>query len=119
MGRWLARQRDHTFWRELTDGQRERLQALGVTPLPPEQETPAKAPRTASGAFERGIAALAQYKARTGSVGPVSRSHTEVLPDGSEVPLGVFLSNTKTRRRKLTPEKRAALASLGLDWAAT
>ncbi|MDV7220422.1 helicase [Streptomyces prunicolor] len=41
--------------------------------------------------------------------------HPEVLPDGSEVKLGVFLSNTKTRRAKLTTDK---LAAPGLEWAA-
>jgi hypothetical protein len=50
--------------------------------------------------------------------GPVSRSHVEVLPDGTEVKLGVFLSNTKSRRGKLTADKLQALADLGLDWAA-
>ncbi|MFJ8677598.1 hypothetical protein, partial [Streptomyces sp. NPDC093589] len=30
---------------------------------------------------------------------------------------GVFLTNTKTRRAKLTPDKLAALAERGLDWA--
>ncbi|MFC8175242.1 hypothetical protein [Streptomyces sp. NPDC057325] len=39
------------------------------------------------------------------------------MPDGTEVKLGVFLSNTKTRRAKLTVDKLAALASLGLEWA--
>ncbi|WP_079146891.1 helicase [Streptomyces griseochromogenes] len=34
------------------------------------------------------------------------------------VKLGVFLSNTKSRRAKLTPERLAALAALGLEWAA-
>ncbi len=64
------------------------------------------------------VAALAQYKDRTGSVGPVSRSHVEVLPDGTEVKLGVFLSNTKSRRGKLTADKLQALADLGPEWAA-
>ncbi|WP_425276527.1 hypothetical protein, partial [Streptomyces swartbergensis] len=58
------------------------------------------------------------YKARTGSVGPVSRSHIEVLPDGTEIRLGVFLSNSKSRRAKLSADKLQALADLGLDWAA-
>jgi hypothetical protein len=40
-----------------------------------------------------------------------------VLSDGSEVKLGVFLSNTQTRRAKLTADKLQALADLGLDWA--
>ncbi|XVV39719.1 hypothetical protein ACQPXT_40635 (plasmid) [Streptomyces sp. CA-100214] len=43
----------------------------------------------------------------------VHRSHAEALPDGSEVNLGVFLSNSKSRCAKL-----AALAGLGLEWAA-
>ncbi|MGQ4388865.1 helicase associated domain-containing protein [Streptomyces sp. SAS_270] len=66
---------------------------------------------------ERGVATLAQYKAREGHL-TVPRGHTETLPDGSEVKLGVFLSNTKSRRAKLTADKLAALAHLGLDWAA-
>ncbi|WP_348638531.1 helicase [Streptomyces sp. HYC2] len=32
--------------------------------------------------------------------------------------LGVWLSNTKTRRAKLSADKLAALAALGLEWAA-
>ncbi|GAA2768700.1 hypothetical protein GCM10010103_77430 [Streptomyces paradoxus] len=116
IGKWLARQRQHTTWHNLTDGQRQRLEQLGITPLPPGPE-PTRAPKGPSGAFERGVAALAQYKARTGSAGPISRTHTEILPDGTEVRLGVFLSNTKTRRAKLTTDKLATLAALGLDWA--
>ncbi|WP_086709612.1 DEAD/DEAH box helicase [Streptomyces antimycoticus] len=118
IGKWLARQRQHTVWTGLMDGQRELLEAIGVVPLLPEKEAPAKLSKAASGAFERGVAALAQYKARTGSVGPVSRSHVEVLPDGTEVKLGVFLSNTKSRRGKLTADKLRQLSDLGLAWAA-
>lgn len=117
VGKWLARQRQHAAWTGLMDGQRELLEAIGVVPLPQEKETPAKAPKGASGAFERGIAALAQYKARTGSV-KVPRAHVERLGDGTDVKLGVFLSNTKSRRAKLTADKLQALADLGLDWAA-
>ncbi|MFI8370934.1 hypothetical protein [Streptomyces sp. NPDC085466] len=40
------------------------------------------------------------------------------MPDGTEVKLGVFLSNSKSRRAKLTTDKLAALARLGLEWAA-
>lgn len=57
-----------------------------------------------------------QPKARTGSV-TVPRAHVEALPDGSEGKLGVFLSNSKSRRAKLTVDKLRALAGLGLDWA--
>ncbi|MEU6347519.1 helicase [Streptomyces sp. NPDC046977] len=31
--------------------------------------------------------------------------------------LGVWYSNTKSRRDKLTPEQRTALAHLGVEWA--
>lgn len=118
VGKWLAKQRKPEVWAALADGQRERLEAVGVVPLAPGSEAPAKPSTAAVSAFERGIAALAQYKTRTGSVGAISRSHVEVLPDGSEVKLGVWLSNTKTRRGKLTTDKLQALADLGLDWAA-
>ncbi|MEV5567694.1 Helicase associated domain protein [Streptomyces sp. NPDC052196] len=117
VGKWLARQRQHTVWAALMDGQRELLEAVGVVPLPPEQAEPAKAPGKAVSAFEKGVAALAQYKAREGSV-KVPRAHVERLEDGSEVKLGVFLSNSKSRRDKLTADKLTALAGLGLEWAA-
>ncbi|MER6433966.1 hypothetical protein ABT272_40630 [Streptomyces sp900105245] len=41
----------------------------------------------------------------------------ERLEDGTEVKLGVFLSNTKTRRARLTTDQLRVLAALGLDWA--
>ncbi|POX36382.1 helicase [Streptomyces sp. Ru73] len=124
IGRWLARQREHITWTKLSAGQRERLEQLGVEPLPAPKAA-GKGRKGGSGAFERGVAALRRYKARTGSVGPVSRSHVEVLEEGwdgdggavVEVRLGVFLSNTKCRRAKLTADQLAQLAQLGLDWA--
>ncbi|WP_121710141.1 DEAD/DEAH box helicase [Streptomyces sp. E5N91] len=123
VGRWLATQRQD--WALLSEGQRERLAGMGVEPA--ERPVPAqsgagdaavggKPSGGRSAAFERGVAALAQYKARTGSL-TVSRGHTERLEDGTEVRLGVFVSNTKSRRTSLTPDKLAALAALGLEWA--
>ncbi|MEU8950559.1 helicase associated domain-containing protein [Streptomyces sp. NPDC048489] len=47
----------------------------------------------------------------------VSRGHVETLPDGTEAKLGVWIMNQKSRRPKLTPDKRATLADLGLNWA--
>ncbi|MBB1260187.1 DEAD/DEAH box helicase [Streptomyces alkaliterrae] len=117
VGKWLSRQRQHDVWTALMAGQRELLEAIGVTPLPPEQETPVKAPKTAVSAFDRGVAALTQYKTRTGSV-KVPRAHVERLEDGTEIKLGVFLSNTKSRRAKLSADKLQVLAELGLEWAA-
>ncbi|MER5886927.1 Helicase associated domain protein [Streptomyces sp. NPDC001941] len=121
VGKWLARQRKREVWAALADEQRERLEALGVTVsaadlAPPEPDVSAKPSTVPVGAFERGVAALAQYKARTGSV-TVPRAHVETLEGGIEVKLGVFLSNTKTRRAKLTADKLATLAGLGLEWA--
>ncbi|MGX1540802.1 Helicase associated domain protein, partial [Streptomyces diastaticus] len=115
IGKWQAKQRQHTVWAGLVDGQRALLEQLGVVPLPPEPE-PAKTSGKTMSAFEKGVAALAQYKTREGSVKP-PRAHVEVLEDGSEVKLGVFLSNSKSRRAKLTADKLAALAALGLEWA--
>ncbi|MGW4823104.1 hypothetical protein ACWEP4_30015 [Streptomyces sp. NPDC004227] len=40
------------------------------------------------------------------------------MADDTSVRLGVFLSNTQTRRAKLTTDKLQALAGLGLEWAA-
>jgi superfamily II DNA or RNA helicase len=120
IGKWVARQRQHDTWQGLTDRQRELLEAIGVTPLPPQQ-TPARAPRTGAGVFERGLAALAQYKTREGHL-KVPRGHVEtIVIDAQEHPvkLGVFLSNSKSRRAKLTADKRVALADLGLEWAAS
>ncbi|MFE2045303.1 Helicase associated domain protein [Streptomyces sp. NPDC059477] len=121
VGKWLDRQRKPEVWAALKEGQRERLEAIGVTPPAPaaaaEPELPAGPSMTPVSAFERGVAALAQYKAREGSV-KVPRGHTEVLEDGTAVKLGVFLSNSKNRRARLTADKLAALAGLGLEWAA-
>jgi len=63
----------------------------------------------------------AQYKTRTGSV-TVPRGHVETIVIGGQehsVKLGVFLSNSKSRRAKLTADKLQQLADLGLSWAAT
>ncbi|MFJ9829488.1 Helicase associated domain protein, partial [Streptomyces sp. NPDC101160] len=121
VGKWLARQRQPEVWAALAGGQRERLEAIGVVshaPAPePETPAPAKSSTTPVGAFERGVAALVQYKARTGSV-TVPRGHVERMEDGIEIRLGVWIMNQKGRRAKLTPDKLAALAGLGLEWAA-
>ncbi|MEU3395000.1 DEAD/DEAH box helicase [Streptomyces albidoflavus] len=116
IGKWLARQRKPEVWQALTGGQRERLEQLGITP--PASELP-KSSAPALGAFERGVAALEQYRARTGSV-TVPRGHVEgVKVGGQEYPvkLGVWIMNQKGRRAKLTADKLSALAALGLEWA--
>ncbi|MET9675904.1 helicase associated domain-containing protein [Streptomyces sp. NPDC006482] len=41
----------------------------------------------------------------------------EVLPDGTQTKLGIWYSNTRSRRDKLTQEQLNALAELGIEWA--
>ncbi|MFI2241082.1 DEAD/DEAH box helicase [Streptomyces chrestomyceticus] len=125
LGRWLERQAN--AWAELSEKQQRRLSELGVKPA----ERPATAPAAkstgktagkAAAAFQRGIAALTKWVEREGQR-PVPRGAVvEITVDGEAEPvpvkLGVWLSNTKSRRDKLTEEQRAMLAELGLEWAA-
>ncbi|MDX3343763.1 helicase associated domain-containing protein [Streptomyces sp. ME02-6979.5a] len=62
-----------------------------------------------------GIAALTQYAAREGRI-VVPRTHVEETPHGP-VRLGTWISNTRSRRNKLTDQQREQLAALGVDWA--
>ncbi|MGW0191612.1 Helicase associated domain protein [Streptomyces sp. NPDC003362] len=122
IGRWLVRQRDASTWAQLAAEQQRRLCELGVEPVERTAAAPAdkragKAAGKASAAFQRGLAALAQYIAREGKT-VVGRGHVEELPDGTVIKLGVFLSNQKARRDRLDAEQRAALAELGYAWAA-
>ncbi|MCL3998775.1 DEAD/DEAH box helicase [Streptomyces lavenduligriseus] len=118
LGKWLQRQR--RSWPELSEEQQQRLARLGVTPA----EQPAPAPAAKYGgktsAFQRGLAALTQYIQREGAQKSVPRGHVEcIVIDGQEHQhkLGVWLSNTKTRRARLTHDQRSALAELGVEWA--
>lgn len=120
IGRWLQQQKHPANWARLLPEQQERLIALGVTPA--ERPTPAaRGAGKASAAFQRGVAALAQYIAREGHH-RVPRGHAEqVVVEGEAEPivvkLGVWISNTKTRRDKLTQDQHAALRELGVGWA--
>jgi superfamily II DNA or RNA helicase len=137
IGTWRWRQQEPGTWAQLRPEQRERLAALGIkgASLPVAAATPAelrpapaavlkgpkKARSKAEAAFQRGLAALAQWVEKEGQR-PVPRSTVvEVAADSEAEPvpvkLGVWLSNTKSRREKLTVEQRAALAALGMDWA--
>ena len=122
LGTWLQRQKQPTTWAQLTTEQQERLTRLGVqpaqTPPPaPVAKNRAEGPSKAQQAFQRGLAALAQWIEREGPAGPVPRKAMEILPDGTQTKLGIWYSNTKTRRDKLTAEQLDALRKLGIDWA--
>nr|WP_184740456.1 helicase associated domain-containing protein [Streptomyces netropsis] len=87
------------------------------------QATPAaKGPGKVQQAFQRGLAALTQWVEREGAHRPVPRSHAEeITVDGETEPvtvkLGVWVSNARARRDKLTAEQLDALRGLGIDWA--
>ncbi|MFJ9822239.1 Helicase associated domain protein [Streptomyces sp. NPDC101151] len=127
LGRWLQRQKQPRTWTQLSSEQQERLSKLGVKPT----EAPAAAPADrgtgktagkASPAFQRGLAALTQWIEREGPDRPVPRGAiVQIAVDGQSEPvpirLGVWVSNTKSRRDKLTAEQLDALAELGMEWA--
>ncbi|MEU9352396.1 Helicase associated domain protein [Streptomyces griseoloalbus] len=122
IGRWLQRQTQPSTWAQLSTEQQERLATLGIKPL--EAPSPAlavkratKGPNKAQAAFQRGLAALTQWVEREGDR-PVPRSAVEILPDGTETKLGIWYSNTRQRRDRLDADQLAALAELGMDWAA-
>ncbi|WP_405835085.1 Helicase associated domain protein, partial [Streptomyces platensis] len=130
LGKWLQRQKQPSTWAQLSSEQQERLAGLGVQPAqaPAPAPTPkhtAKGPSKAQQAFQQGLAALAQWVEREGNR-PVPRGHSEEIAvpgdggDGAEsavVKLGVWVSNTKSRRHRLTSEQLHALRELGVEWA--
>ncbi|MFL4909351.1 helicase associated domain-containing protein, partial [Streptomyces sp. MMS24-I2-30] len=126
IGKWLQRQRKAGSWAQLSTEQQERLSQLGVQPAPAPSPAPTakddgKGPSKAQHAFQRGIQALAQWIEREGQR-PVPRGHSEqITVDGEAEPvavrLGVWVSNTRSRRDKLTAVQRAALTELGVEWA--
>ncbi|MGX1255503.1 superfamily II DNA or RNA helicase [Streptomyces ambofaciens] len=127
IGRWLQRQKQPGTWAQLSTEQQERLSRLGIKPL--EEPSPApparrgtKSPSKAQQAFQRGLAALARWVEREGAHRPVPRGHSEeIVVDGETEPvavkLGVWVSNTKSRRDRLTQEQLDALRELGVEWA--
>ncbi len=126
IGRWLTRQREATNWTQLSAEQQERLTRLGIKPVDAPSPAPAAKVATqgqskAQQAFQRGLAALAQWVEREGQR-PVPRGHAEEISvDGETEPvvvkLGVWISNTKSRRGKLAAEQLDALRELGMEWA--
>ncbi|MFG2485012.1 Helicase associated domain protein [Streptomyces virginiae] len=127
IGRWLQQQKQLAIWARLLPEQQARLTTLGVEPaqaLPPAPAAgrTAKGPSKAQQAFQRGLAALAQWVEREGADRPVPRAHgEEIVVEGEAEPvivkLGVWITNTKQRRHKLTTDQHTALRELGIHWA--
>ncbi|MEU3837649.1 DEAD/DEAH box helicase [Streptomyces microflavus] len=126
IGRWLQQQHKPGTWKLLSEEQQERLTKLGIKLFEAPSPAPAAA-RSTKGmsktqqAFQRGLTALTQWIEREGQR-PVPRGHAEEISvDGEADPvtvkLGVWISNTKTRRDKLTQEQLDALRELGMAWA--
>ncbi|MFR9800443.1 Helicase associated domain protein [Streptomyces sp. MS06] len=127
IGRWLQRQSQPGTWAQLSTEQQERLSKLGIKPAQAPSPAPAatratKGPSKAQQAFQRGLTALAQWVEREGAHRPVPRGHSEeIAVDGETEPvavkLGVWVSNTKSRRDKLAQDQLDALRELGIEWA--
>ncbi|QKW47191.1 DEAD/DEAH box helicase [Streptomyces microflavus] len=131
IGTWRRQQQKAGVQAQLLPEQRERLAKLGIKaaelpePAPAATRTatgPGKGPSKAQQAFERGLAALAQWVEREGADRPVPRGAVvQVKREGDAEPvpvrLGVWISNTKSRRDGLNADQLAALANLGMDWA--
>ncbi|MFF4795395.1 Helicase associated domain protein [Streptomyces sp. NPDC001276] len=127
IGRWLQQQQKPGTWAQLSAEQQDRLTQLGIKPLEAPPAAPVtgratKGPNKAQQAFQRGLTALAQWIEREGAHRPVPRGHSEeITVDGEAAPvtvkLGVWVSNTKARRDKLTQEQLEALRKLGIAWA--
>ncbi|WP_434092329.1 helicase associated domain-containing protein [Streptomyces flaveolus] len=93
------------------------MQPAQTPPPAPTTRGAAKGgPPKAQQAFHRGLAALAQWVEREDAHRPVPRKAVEVLPGGTETKLGVWVSNTRARRDKLTGEQLDALRELGVEW---
>ncbi|MCZ7430153.1 DEAD/DEAH box helicase [Streptomyces sp. WMMC1477] len=127
VGTWLRRQTTPAGWTQLTHGQQDLLVQVGIqAPATDTQhaarETPGIPDLHALDSFGRGLAACRQYLNREGHLS-VPRQHEEVLhpAEPGDAPVvvrpGVFLSNQRSRRTKLSAERRRALADLGLEWA--
>ncbi|MFI2189053.1 Helicase associated domain protein [Streptomyces sioyaensis] len=119
LGKWLQRQKEPGSWAQLSPEQQKRLSALGVgpaeTPPAPAAKRAAKGQSKAQHAFQRGLAALAQWMEQEGGQPP--RKAVVALPDGTETKVGVWYANQKQRRDKLTEEQLGALRALGVQWA--
>lgn len=81
-----------------------------------------KRPGKAQPAFQRGLATLAQWVEREGRPPALPRGHNEQIAVNGEtepvvVKLGVWTSNTRTRRDKLIQEQLNPLREPGMEWA--
>lgn len=131
IGAWRWKQQNAGVQAQLMPQQRERLAKLGIpiaelpSPAPATARTPkesSKSPSRAQEAFQRGLAALTLWVEREGTERPVPRGAVvEIAVDEETEPvpvkLGVWISNTKSRKDRLDTDQLTALAKLGMNWA--
>ncbi|MGW4690435.1 Helicase associated domain protein [Streptomyces sp. NPDC004244] len=110
IGVWCARQR--ATWDTLGPEQRRLLAALGMTPA--TGSTPDAGRVAQDDNFRRNLTAAHAYAQREGHLN-VPRKHVETL-DGTEIKLGIWISNQRSRRTNLPPERIGALDGLGMRW---
>ncbi|GAA3372347.1 hypothetical protein GCM10017744_103470 [Streptomyces antimycoticus] len=87
IGRWLARQRKPEVWAALADGQRERLEAVGVVPLAPERCYPPRIMLNAErhhGPHARPGAARSRLAGQRGVHDPLQASTSHPADQGAE-----------------------------------
>ncbi|MGX8280270.1 MULTISPECIES: helicase associated domain-containing protein [unclassified Streptomyces] len=107
---WLAHQLSH--WDTFHEEQRRLLAELGVTLSGGGIQS---APRlTQDHKFMRNLAVAAAYAQREGHLN-VPRQHIEIT-DGAEIKLGIWISNQRSRRARLHPQRIEALDQLGMRW---
>ena len=105
-------------WAQLGPAQRWLCEhVLGLAPLAPEQRPKGPVPHAEK--ERRNLAAAAQYRAREGHLN-VPRGHKEklALDDGStvEISLGLFITNSRTRKASIPRERAQALTEVGMRW---
>jgi hypothetical protein len=117
LGKWLQRQR--RSWAELSKEQQQRLTALGVTPAePPAWPRRPRAP----GRHQPSNAAWQPSPSTSSARAPTKQYQEDTSNASSSTARSistscVWISNTKTRRDKLTEEQLDALRELGIQWA--
>ncbi|MEV4040497.1 helicase associated domain-containing protein [Streptomyces umbrinus] len=120
LGAWIAAQR--VRWHKLMPAQQYLLETLGIEPVA-EGEAVGPVRRSQDERWNTNLAAARQFHGREGHLRP-PRKHVELIDvngggEGEQeaVKLGAWLDNTRRRAAKLSPERRAQLAGLGLEWA--
>ncbi|MCX5000887.1 DEAD/DEAH box helicase [Streptomyces longwoodensis] len=110
-GEWLTAQRERASG--LHPEQRHLLKSAGLDlpAVPASRNNDAPLPAREQ-AFQRGLAAARSFRAREGHLN-VPQRHIEEI-EGDRVRLGQWLSNLSRRRSRLSPQRQAAVAELGL-----